>query len=204
MARTYIILFYASVTILCHREGNPKARSALLVAIVLIFIISSFEIWTDVAVVLTGIQRVFVDKIGTSFIKKQAAYGEQFSTVVSVQEALGPLEIVLGDSIVFWRVWALCAGQKKLVFVPFVFLVGTAVCSLGFFGCFAYNGWPVANPPTCNNLIISAYSLSMVTNISGTVVIGLKFWCVTYRLSIPTAFDAHDQVLPAKRRSISQ
>ncbi|KAK1216174.1 hypothetical protein PQX77_021201 [Marasmius sp. AFHP31] len=130
MASIYVILFYASVTILCCREGSIKARSVLLVAIVLIFIISSFEVWTDVATVLTGIQKVFVNNVGTSFLVKQAAYGEQFSTVVSVQEALGPLEvgsalIVLGDLIVFWRVWALCAGQRKFICVPFAFLLGT-------------------------------------------------------------------------------
>ncbi|KAJ8092321.1 hypothetical protein PM082_023924 [Marasmius tenuissimus] len=144
--------------------------------------ISSFQIWVDVGVILKGIQEVFVDSIGASFVEKQAAYAGKFSTLVSVQEALGPIEIALGDFIVLWRVWALCAGQKRLVFVPFIFLLGTTICSLGFFGCFAHSGWPVVTPPTCSNLITSAYSLSIVTNISGTVVIGFKFW--SYRRNV--------------------
>ena len=76
-----------------RREGSPKARNALLFVIVVMFAISSFEFWTDVIVILTGIKNVFVDNIECSFIDKQAAYGERFSPVVSVQEALGPLEV---------------------------------------------------------------------------------------------------------------
>ncbi|KAL0057508.1 hypothetical protein AAF712_015849 [Marasmius tenuissimus] len=89
----YVILFYASVNILSRREGSHIARSALLIAIVFMFVISSFQIWADVGVILTGIREIFVDSIGTSFVGKQATYAEKFSILVSVQEALGPIEV---------------------------------------------------------------------------------------------------------------
>ncbi|KAK1221813.1 hypothetical protein PQX77_015375, partial [Marasmius sp. AFHP31] len=92
MARAYVILFYASVNILSRQEGSLIAQSLLLVAIVLIFVISSFQIWTDVVVILTGIWDVYTDNIGASFVEKQATYAEKFSALVSVQEALGPIE----------------------------------------------------------------------------------------------------------------
>ncbi|KAJ8092310.1 hypothetical protein PM082_023913 [Marasmius tenuissimus] len=140
------------------------------------FAISSFEFWADAVVITVSMKNVFVDNIGTSFIEKQFNFAEKYTLLVSVQEALGPLEIIIGDAIVFWRVWVLCAGDKKLVSVPFVFLLGTTVCLLGFFGCFAQNNWPVVNPETCNSLIMSGYSLSLVTNIAGTIAIGVQVW----------------------------
>ena len=57
------------------------------------FIISSFEFWTDLVVIMKGIQNVFIDNVGTSFIDKQIAFGNKFSTVASVQEGLAPLEV---------------------------------------------------------------------------------------------------------------
>ncbi|KAL0056574.1 hypothetical protein AAF712_016821, partial [Marasmius tenuissimus] len=76
-----------------RREGNMKARNILLVAITLTFAISSFEFWTNVVVVLTGVKNVFVDNVGTSFIWKQAVFGKKFTLLTSVQEVFNPLEV---------------------------------------------------------------------------------------------------------------
>ncbi|KAL0057841.1 hypothetical protein AAF712_015504 [Marasmius tenuissimus] len=140
------------------------------------FAISSFEFWADAVVIMTSMKNVFVDNVGTSFIEKQSVFAEKYTLLVSVQEVLVPLEIIIGDAIIFWRVWVLCAGDKELVSVPFIFLLGTTVCLLGFFSCFAQNDWPVANLETCNALVVSGYSLSLVTNIAGTVAIGVQVW----------------------------
>ncbi|KAJ8092312.1 hypothetical protein PM082_023915 [Marasmius tenuissimus] len=133
-------------------------------------------LFSDTVVILTSIKSVFVDKVETPFIEKQTHFAEKFTRLVSVQEVFNPLEIIIGDSIVFWRVWVLCAGDKRLVLIPFLFLLGTIACSLGFLGCFAQNNWPVINPPTCNTLVVSAYSLSLVTNVVCTVAIGFQVW----------------------------
>ncbi|KAJ8091494.1 hypothetical protein PM082_024412 [Marasmius tenuissimus] len=172
----YTILFYASVTILCHREGNRKARNILLAAITFTFAISSFEFWTDAVVTLTGMKDIFVDNIGASLLQKHAAFEGKFTLITLVQEVFSLFEIVIGDSIVFWRVWVLCAGDRRLVLAPLLFLLGTTVCSLGFLECLAQNSWPALNPPTCNALVISTYSLSLATNIVGTVMIGIQVW----------------------------
>ncbi|KAL0574079.1 hypothetical protein V5O48_006695 [Marasmius crinis-equi] len=137
--------------------------------------------WSDVVVPLMRIQSVFVDDVGVPFMRKQAAFEEKFTLLYSVKEIANPLkaagiQAALGDSIVFWRVWVLCAGDKKLVLAPFLLLIGTIACSFGFLGCFAQHNWPLVNPPTCDALIISAYSLSTATNLSVTIVIGYKLW----------------------------
>ncbi|KAL0567983.1 hypothetical protein V5O48_014011 [Marasmius crinis-equi] len=167
----YVLLFCASVLILCRKEGNKRARVVLLIATTIMFLMSSFQMWLDVVVALTSIKNVFVDDVGVLFAEKQAAFGKKFKLVGSVEEV-----IALGDALVFWRVWALCAGDRKLILAPLLFLIGTTACAFGFLGCFAQNNWPLVNPPTCNALIISEYSLSMATNLSGTIAIGYKVW----------------------------
>ncbi|KAL0570894.1 hypothetical protein V5O48_011060, partial [Marasmius crinis-equi] len=208
---TYMLLFCVSAVILCRREGNSKARIVLLIATTVMFFMSSFQMWSDVVVVLRNIQSVFIDDVGVPFMEKQAAFGKKFRLLGSVEGvantleasigsyqislentyALVSIQIVLGDTIVFWRVWTLCGGHLRLVFVPFLFLLGTA-------GCVVQHNWPLANPPTCNALIISAYSLSMATNLSGTFVIGYKVWL--YRKDIGAYLSKYKQ--PARAETI--
>ncbi|KAL0057097.1 hypothetical protein AAF712_016278, partial [Marasmius tenuissimus] len=75
-----------------HREGNVKAHNILLVAITLMFSISSFDFLADAVVIMASMKDVFVDNIGTSFIEKQTHFAEKFTLLGSVQEGLVPLE----------------------------------------------------------------------------------------------------------------
>ncbi|KAG7090482.1 hypothetical protein E1B28_009596 [Marasmius oreades] len=174
----YIILFCAAAAVLCRREGNVTAKAALLVAIVTMFIMASFGFWSDVTVFFAGIQDVFVDNVGQPFEYKQGVFSEQFRNLDSVKQVILPLEVVVGDSIVVWRACALSyhAGHPKVVFIPLLLLIGSTACSFAFLGCFAQYDWPIINPHTCESIEISAFSLSIATNISATVVIGFKFW----------------------------
>ncbi|KAG7090481.1 hypothetical protein E1B28_009595 [Marasmius oreades] len=173
----YIILFCTAATVLCHREGNGKAKAMLLVAIVTMFIMSSFGFWTDVTIFFAGIRDILVGNIGQPFGYKQVVFTEQFKNLDSVKQVMLPFEIVVGDSIVIWRAWALSAGNRKIVVIPLLLLIGSAACSFAFLGCFSQHDWPIVNPDTCNSIEISAFSLSIATNMSATIVIGFKFWC---------------------------
>ncbi|KAG7090480.1 hypothetical protein E1B28_009594 [Marasmius oreades] len=172
----YIILFCAAATVLCRREGNVKARAMLLVAIVTMFIMSSFGFWTDITIFFAGVQDILVGNVGQPFGYKQGVFTEQFKNLDSVKQVMLPFEIVVGDSIVIWRAWALSAGNRKMVVIPLLFLIGSAACSFAFLGCFSQHDWPIVNPDTCNSIEISAFSLSIVTNILATIIIGHKFW----------------------------
>ncbi|KAL0567582.1 hypothetical protein V5O48_014411 [Marasmius crinis-equi] len=178
----YLILLFCATTILPRREANLKARVRLLAAVVLIFILSSFEFWVAVYTIIRGIQDVLVDNVEYSLHEKSSAFAQRYRRLVSVEQAIIPLEATLGDSIVLWRAWKLCAGDRRAIYLPMLFLLGTTVCSLGFFGCYAQYEWPVVNPETCSSLEISAFSLSMATNILGTIIVGHKVW--SYRRDI--------------------
>ncbi|KAG7090486.1 hypothetical protein E1B28_009600 [Marasmius oreades] len=172
----YIVLFCAAAAVLCRREGNVKARAALLVAIVTMFIMSSFDFWSNVTIFFASIQDIFVGNVGQPFEHKRVVFSRRFNNLDSVKQVILPLEIVVGDSIVIWRAWALSGGNRKIVVIPLLLLIGSAGCSFAFLGCFAQNDWPIVNPDTCNSIEISAFSLSIATNTSATIIIGYKFW----------------------------
>ncbi|KAL0571675.1 hypothetical protein V5O48_010276, partial [Marasmius crinis-equi] len=177
----YLILPLCAMTILPRREADLKARVGLLAAVVLIFILS-FEFWATVHTVIRGIQDVLVDNANNPLPQKSSAFKQRYHYLISVEQVIIPLEATLGDSIVLWRVWMLCPGSRRVVCLPMLSLLGTTVCSLGFFGCYARDDWLVINPDTCNSLEISALSLSMATNILGTIIVGHKVW--SYRRDI--------------------
>ncbi|KAJ8089222.1 hypothetical protein PM082_014470 [Marasmius tenuissimus] len=164
----YLILLPSAISILCRREGKRSARLSLLVALLIMFAISSFQFWVDVHFCF---RRVAYDDVG-----------EGAGRLGSAEGVMLPLEILVGDSIVLWRVWALCVFDRKPVYISMSFLLGTIICSLGYVGCIAHNSWLPSDSgwyeysPTCNALQISAYSLSFATNVSGTLAIGSTIW----------------------------
>ncbi|KAF9257624.1 hypothetical protein L218DRAFT_1005980 [Marasmius fiardii PR-910] len=168
----YAVLFCAGIAVLCRREGNVKARIGLLLSIATMFTLTSFCFWGNAAITFAGIQEVLVNNVEQPYQLKVLAFSNKFQVLSSVVEAMVPLE----------RVWALFAGNRKVVLIPLLFLIGSAVCSLAFLGCFAQHDWPALYPETCNSIVISAYALSMATNVSATILIGYKFW--SYRQTV--------------------
>ncbi|KAG7094158.1 hypothetical protein E1B28_007769 [Marasmius oreades] len=178
----YVILFFVGIVILCRREGNNKAKMGLLLAITTMFVMASFCFWSNMAIFMAGIQDILVNDVGQPLASKHAVYAQKYKHLASVLTVIVPFEIVIGDTIVFWRTWALCVINRKLIYIPLLLLVGTTMCSFAFLGCYVLYDWPLINPGTCNSIQITAYSLSMATNIAGTIVIGYNFWC--YRQAV--------------------
>ncbi|KAK1234982.1 hypothetical protein PQX77_001804 [Marasmius sp. AFHP31] len=162
----YLVLLLAALSILGRREGKAKARITLTSALLIMFAMSSFEFWGIVHLCFRSIQIVLVNNVDTTYAEKSSVFAEKFIVFAAVVQVMLPLEIVIGDAIVLWRAWKLCAENRKLVYLPMLLLSATTVCSLAFFGCIAKNDWPVTNPDTCNKLQISAFSLSMATNLT--------------------------------------
>ncbi|KAJ8094144.1 hypothetical protein PM082_023352 [Marasmius tenuissimus] len=172
----YLVLLLAALSILGHREGKIKARITLISALLVMFAISSFEFWGIVHLCFRSIQIILVNNVEMPYSDKLLTFFDGFTKLISVIQVLLPLEVVIGDAIVLWRAWKLCAENRKLVYPPMFFLFVTTVCSLGYLGCYAKNDWPASNPDTCNNLQISVFSLSLATNLMGTLVVGYKVW----------------------------
>ncbi|KAF9256464.1 hypothetical protein L218DRAFT_949963 [Marasmius fiardii PR-910] len=139
----YVVLFCAGIAVLCRREGNMKAKMGLLLGITTMFIVASFYLWSSAAITFAAIQDILIDNVEQPYQLKLIAFSNKFQVLGSVDEVIVPLEFVIGDSIVLWRVWALFSGNRKVVYIPLLLLMGSAVCSLALLGCFAQYDWPV-------------------------------------------------------------
>ncbi|KAJ8089217.1 hypothetical protein PM082_014465 [Marasmius tenuissimus] len=178
---TYLVLLLAALNAVGLREGQRAVKTILIAALLVMFAMSSFEFWGIVYLSLRNIQVVLVNNIDMTYRAKQMAFKEEFSRLDSVLQVMLPFEIVVGSAIVLWRAWRLCAENRRLVFAPIILLFATMGCSLAFLGCNARNDWPANTSDTCNRLQISAFSLSMVTNLTGALII-YKVWA--YRQAI--------------------
>ncbi|KAL0575261.1 hypothetical protein V5O48_006697 [Marasmius crinis-equi] len=79
--------------ILTRREGNLKARLGLLAALMLMFVMSSFEFWASVHTGIHGIQDILVNNVGEPLDRKIMAFAQKFGRLGSAEQVLVPLEV---------------------------------------------------------------------------------------------------------------
>ncbi|KAL0060118.1 hypothetical protein AAF712_013090 [Marasmius tenuissimus] len=65
-----------------------------------------------------GLKDLLINDVGIPLVWKNAAFLAKYRKLGVVRQVLPPIAIVIGDSIVIWRAWALSAGNKKIMFVP--------------------------------------------------------------------------------------
>lgn len=99
--------------------------------------------------------------------------------------------LILGDSVVIWRTWALFRSAEKWLIAPALTWIGSVVAALYELGCDVKNGWSVqSNNPSagsvglesCAKADTASFSLSYATNIICTGLIMYKAWM--YRRSM--------------------
>ncbi|KAF9257905.1 hypothetical protein L218DRAFT_1005605 [Marasmius fiardii PR-910] len=172
----YVVLFSMAILILWYTSSSLLSIHLHSFMFVAMFILSGFYFWANTALFMASIQNVLISDIGSSLAAKHSAFGQRVTKLNDVMDAILPLEIFIGDAIVFWRTWSLCGVNRKLVYIPLLCLVGTTACSFAYLGCYAQSNWLAYAPDTCTSIKISALSLSMVTNIAGVLVIGYRLW----------------------------
>ncbi|KAK1222918.1 hypothetical protein PQX77_014195 [Marasmius sp. AFHP31] len=129
-----------------------------------------------------SLQNLLIKDVRVPIRAKNAAFIAKYRTVGVVGQVLFPIVVVIGDSIVIWRAWALSAGNKKIMFVPVLLQLALTGTSFAWIGCFVDAGMPTEIPETCYKINTATYILTMLTNIAGTSVIGYTTWC--YRKAI--------------------
>ncbi|KAL0060117.1 hypothetical protein AAF712_013089 [Marasmius tenuissimus] len=179
----YMVLFFSAMTILCNRrEGIVSARLVLIAAVVVLFLFSTAYLCCTMSYFMLGLRHLLIKDVGVPLLKKNAAFIAKYRIVGVVGQVLLPIAVVIGDSIVVWRAWALSAGNKKIMFLPVLLQLALTATSFAWVGCFVDAGMPTMIPETCKKINTATYILSMLTNIAGTSVIGYTTWC--YRKAI--------------------
>ncbi|KAF9265109.1 hypothetical protein L218DRAFT_183751 [Marasmius fiardii PR-910] len=179
----YMVLFFAVMSILCRREGIMSARMVLLVAVVVLFSLSTVYITAFFSYFVIGIKMLLVENPATIPLKtKSAAYLAKFQRLGIVGQVTFPVSCVVGDAIVIWRAWALSGGNKKVMFLPIVLLLGLTASCFSFVGCMVEEDLPVVPSDSCTKRDMATFIFSMLTNVAGTAVIGYQTW--SYRRAV--------------------
>ncbi|KAF8630036.1 hypothetical protein AX17_005506 [Amanita inopinata Kibby_2008] len=116
---------------------------------------------------------------------KMALADKKLQPVLWTGEILFVFMLILGDSIVLWRTWALYVDQRTIIIVPFLTWLGSMAAALFEFGCDIRTDWTLeGNAPSvashglaaCAHADVSSFTLSYATNIICTSLIFSKAW----------------------------
>ncbi|KAG7090488.1 hypothetical protein E1B28_009602 [Marasmius oreades] len=174
----YLVLFFAAMCIMCQRaDAFTGPRMVLLVAVIILFLLSTSYICCTFSYFILGVKKLLVENSGSVPLRvKNAALMAKFHTLGIVGEVTFPIASVIGDSIVIWRAWVLSGGNKKVMFLPVMLLLGMAATTVSFVVCMIEEDLPAGFSPECRARNTALFVLSMVTNITGTAVIGYQTW----------------------------
>ncbi|KAF9265114.1 hypothetical protein L218DRAFT_957798 [Marasmius fiardii PR-910] len=179
----YMVLLFAAIGILRRREGIMTARMILLAAVLVLFLLSTVYIIAYFSYFVIGIKMLLVENPATIPLKtKSAAYLAKFRRLGIVGQVTFPVSCVIGDAIVIWRAWALCGGDKKVMFLPVMLFLGLTASCLSFVGCMIEEDLPIVPSDSCTNRDMATFIFSMLTNVAGTAVIGYQTW--SYRRAV--------------------
>ncbi|KAJ8090449.1 hypothetical protein PM082_019047 [Marasmius tenuissimus] len=171
----YLVLFVLAMIILC-KEGIRTPKLILTAALVVLFLLSTAYLCCTMSYFVLGLKDLLINDVGIPLVWKNAAFLAKYRKLGVVRQVLPPIAIVIGDSIVIWRAWALSAGNKKIMFVPVLLQLALTVNSFAWVGCFVDAGMPTVIPETCKKFNMAANILPLLTNIAGTSVIAYTTW----------------------------
>ncbi|KAF7300760.1 hypothetical protein MKEN_01301100 [Mycena kentingensis (nom. inval.)] len=168
---TYTLLFIVSVFFVV-RKGirGSTPRQVLLFATCLMFSASTALAGVDTAIYLV-----------------QFSSGEYLTATTKLQlacEVLFDSLFLMGDTIVIWRTWAICASanRKYLVASPMTVWFGGFICLFSLICVAAQNGassaWAVGvyDTPTTLHLSMATAGMSAGTNLLCTTLISVRAW----------------------------
>ncbi|KAG7090417.1 hypothetical protein E1B28_009536 [Marasmius oreades] len=189
----YLIVFFAAMSIMCRRTYSfTGPRIALLAAVIILFILSTSYICCSFSYFILGVEKLLVENPGTvPLLVKNAGLLAKHRSLGVIGEITFPIASVVGDSIVIWRAWVLSGGNKKVMILPVLLLLGTTGTAFSWVGCMVKEHMPVSFSAECKNRNTATFILSMVTNVAGTVVIGYQTWL--YRRSFKQYMNNHER-----------
>ncbi|KAF7294032.1 hypothetical protein MKEN_01449500 [Mycena kentingensis (nom. inval.)] len=165
----YAVLFVVSV-LLVVRKGvqGSTPRQVLLFSTCFMFTASTALAGVDTAIYLV-----------------QFSGGDYLPTSTKLQlacEVLFDSLFLMGDTIVIWRTWAICADRKSFIAAPLTVWFGGFACLFSLICVSIRNGvssgWTVGvyDTDTTLHLSLATAALSAATNFFCTVFISVKAW----------------------------
>ncbi|KAF7358081.1 hypothetical protein MVEN_00855900 [Mycena venus] len=170
-------IFFGVALYSIFRKGLRSWASIIMLLVVVYLYVASAAQWAmNVWVTFEKIQGLLMAS-DVPFQDRAKVASVKVFKVVGIQEAIYDFNMVVGDSVVVWRTWAVYQDRVQhriLVFLlPGVLLLLTFVYSVIDTVCSNYDG-TAPLPGVCSKAGMIGWALSAATNIICTIFIGLK------------------------------
>ncbi|GLB42545.1 hypothetical protein LshimejAT787_1105600 [Lyophyllum shimeji] len=171
----FTLAFSLSILAVLRRPVNSLARSILLGTTILSFLLAGAD-WTatlSLRVIFT--QKALLDgNLQLLDAPWPALTDRRLFVLDQITNWTVPCLIIVNDSVVTWRAWALCTSRRRLMVVPLLLLFGTYSASLAFLALTT----AIKEPPRFNidALRYAIGALSLSTNATSTLIISYRLW----------------------------
>nr|GAT53082.1 predicted protein [Mycena chlorophos] len=181
----YTVIFALTVYSVFHR--GPLSRTSLVMLIVLFYLYAiSVTLWAlDLSALFLLLRAMFLEAgnlpAGTpleDIMNNARAVTANFGTP---EEALFLFNMIVGDSVVIWRVWVIWTGSRWVVSIPVtLLLISTAFAFLDI-ACLTNSGFGsqtsiAGGGEVCSNAELISWAISLGTNAASTILISIKAW----------------------------
>ncbi|KAJ7611981.1 hypothetical protein DFH06DRAFT_1371592 [Mycena polygramma] len=164
-------------TALCSawRKGLRSRGSKVMFCVVIYLYASSVAIWaTDFAPALEDLHS-FLMIPGIPLGDRAALANQIHARLDPPGRALFTFNMIVGDSVVIWRVWAIYRQRIQAIVIPCFMLLTSFVFGMVAFAC-QVDSLLGAEERVCSTVAPISWAFSAATNITCTVMIGLKAW----------------------------
>ncbi|KAF8636064.1 hypothetical protein AX17_003829, partial [Amanita inopinata Kibby_2008] len=182
----YLPLIFYSTVILCRKGARRPHILFLIIVTVVMFAGSTLFLGLDIADLLVRFRIILMQGSDLDGMASKMALADvNLESVFWTEEILFLFMLILGDSIVLWRTWALYVDQRTIIIVPFLTWLGSMTAALFEFGCDIKTGWALKDDASsvashglaaCARADVSSFTLSYATNIICTSLIFYKAW----------------------------
>ncbi|KAF8634720.1 hypothetical protein AX15_000736 [Amanita polypyramis BW_CC] len=182
----YIILISASTTILTRRGFRSPWKVYVLCITIVMFLGSSLFMAIDIADIVLRLKIILLDDSNIDDLQDRMNEADaKTQTLAWTGEILFVFMLILGDSVVLWRTWAIYYGKRVYTILPFLTWLGSLLAGLYELGCDVKTHWAfLSSTPSassqgaesCAKSDLSSFTLSYATNLICTCLIFLRAW----------------------------
>ncbi|KAJ6460330.1 hypothetical protein C8R45DRAFT_1180546 [Mycena sanguinolenta] len=168
-------IFFAIAVYSIFRKGLKSRASIVMLCVVVYLYASSVAQWAvNVWTVLQGIHSLLMVP-GVPIADRPDLANANLAKSGIPMQTLWVFSMIVGDSVVVWRTWAVYMHRVLAILIPSILLFMSLIFGLIDLGCMSYGEGCVSIPAVyIHPLGFIGWVFSVATNVACTVLIGLK------------------------------
>ncbi|KAF7374047.1 hypothetical protein MSAN_00285500 [Mycena sanguinolenta] len=168
-------IFFALAVYSIFRKGLRSPAAIGMLGVVVYLYASSVAQWAfDIVIALKGIYYLLMVP-NTPLPDRPELASTKLLVLGLPVETLFVFNMILGDAVVVWRTWVLYYHRILAVSIPSLILFMSFVLAIMDTVCTSHDdGVPI--PGICDYTSFLTWTLSVATNVTCTILVGLKAW----------------------------